>query len=129
MIAGRLFDKTGLDPRVHIVDGNKKDNFWMMGDTGPCGPLLRIAVDLTPAGGPEVRWSNEQRRVHRNLEPGLHSVQREPRRHILAASGEARGHGHGLRAGHEHHPGHEKLHRLRKRQNFELRDRYLPANI
>ena len=54
----QIFTSAGLDPGVHVVNGSKKDNFWMMGETGPCGPCSELHIDLTPNGDTKGRLVN-----------------------------------------------------------------------
>ena len=54
-----LFAAKGMDPKIHVVNGGVKDNFWMMGETGPCGPCSELHVDLSPEGNTQGSLVNK----------------------------------------------------------------------
>ncbi len=59
--AESIWQGVGVRPG-HVHTGNKKDNFWEMGATGPCGPCTEVHYDHTPdlSGGPLVNRSSDQ---------------------------------------------------------------------
>ncbi|MBA4187206.1 MAG: alanine--tRNA ligase [Planctomycetaceae bacterium] len=59
--AASYWEAVGV-PKAQIHLGNKKDNFWEMGNTGPCGPCTEVHIDRTPdkSGGPLVNGGTDK---------------------------------------------------------------------
>ncbi|MBI5472868.1 MAG: alanine--tRNA ligase [Ignavibacteriae bacterium] len=93
--AAELWAKvTDIDP-THIQKFGKKDNFWEMGETGPCGPCSEIHIDLTAdysgghlvnAGDPRVMeiWNLVFIQHNRNAEGELENL---PAKHVDTGAG------------------------------------------
>ena len=101
--AEQLWQKVAGVPKERIFRLDEKDNFWQMGDTGPCGPCSEIHYDMgrgSRRAGPRTRAVSQRcrRPFRRNLEPGFHAVRPRHQRRADAAAPAFHRHRHGTGA-------------------------------
>ena len=72
--AEQLWQEVAGVPKDRIFRLDEEDNFWQMGETGPCGPCSEIHYDFGPEAGPGTIPQRSRRALRRDLESGIHAV-------------------------------------------------------
>ena len=131
-----LFREADLDPKVHVLSSGKADNFWMMGDTGPCGPCSEVHIDLTPDGDTRGALVNKNDPrcieiwnlvfIQFNAQPVAGGG--DPGHIELSPAATSRRYRNGFRARRSNHSRHKESHRF-FRNDFELRDRRFSPDL
>ena len=98
--AFNLWRKISGLPEARIIRIATSDNFWAMGDTGPCGPVLGDFLrSRRPHSGRPARLAGRRRRpLHRDLESRLHAVRDLGQRRAGQPAAPVDRHRHGARA-------------------------------